>query len=59
MGSGTTGIAAAKAGRRFVGVEINERYFEIAEKRIAEALRQFDLFQPVAVQKPKQERLAL
>lgn len=59
MGSGTTGVAAAKAGRVFIGVEIDERYFEIAEKRIRQALRQLDMFEPIACQKPKQERLAL
>jgi DNA modification methylase len=44
MGSGTTGIACVKRGRRFVGIEINERYFDIACKRIEEATRQNDLF---------------
>lgn len=36
MGSGTTGVAAKKAGRSFVGVEKEERYFNIAKKRISE-----------------------
>jgi DNA modification methylase len=35
MGSGTTGIAALRAGRNFVGIEKNERYFEEACSRIA------------------------
>lgn len=54
MGSGTTGVAAVKLGRRFIGVEIEERYFSIACRRIEEATRQRDLFinQPQAV--PKQ-----
>ena len=34
MGSGSTGIAALKLQRRFIGVEIDEKYFEIAKKRI-------------------------
>lgn len=40
MGSGTTGIACAKTGRNFIGIEIDEGYFKIAEKRIAEAQMQ-------------------
>jgi DNA modification methylase len=44
MGSGTTGVACAKMGRRFIGIEIDERYFEIACRRIEEAYRQPDMF---------------
>ena len=44
MGSGTTGVAAVKLGRRFIGIEIEERYFQIACRRIEEATRQRDLF---------------
>jgi DNA modification methylase len=44
MGSGTTGAAAVKAARRFIGVEIDEHWFDIACRRIAEAQRQGDLF---------------
>lgn len=44
MGSGTTGVACAKLGRRFIGVEIEEKYFNIAVKRITDAYRQKDLF---------------
>jgi site-specific DNA-methyltransferase (adenine-specific) len=44
MGSGTTGVACAKLGRRFIGIEIEERYFEIACKRIEQAYAQPDLF---------------
>jgi len=36
MGSGTTGVACANLGRRFVGMEIDRDYFEIAEKRFKE-----------------------
>ncbi len=53
MGSGTTGVACAKIGRRFIGIEIDDRYFEIACRRIAEAYRQPDMFvalTPKAVQ---------
>ena len=44
MGSGTTGVACAKLGRKFIGVEIEEKYFDIACRRIEEAYRQPDFF---------------
>ena len=44
MGSGTTGIACAKLGRNFVGIEIHGPYFDIACRRIEQAQRQSDLF---------------
>lgn len=44
MGSGTTGVACVKLGRKFIGVEIEERYFTIACRRIEDAYRQADLF---------------
>ena len=44
MGSGTTGVACARLGRRFIGIEIEPRYFDIACRRIEEAQRQPDLF---------------
>jgi site-specific DNA-methyltransferase (adenine-specific) len=37
MGSGTTGVACLNTGRRFIGIERDEKYFDIAEKRIMEA----------------------
>ena len=37
MGSGTTGVAAKNLGRDFTGIEMDEGYFKIAEKRIKEA----------------------
>ena len=42
----TTGVACARLGRRFIGCEIEERYFDIACRRIEEAQRQPDLFVP-------------
>jgi tRNA/tmRNA/rRNA uracil-C5-methylase (TrmA/RlmC/RlmD family) len=39
MGSGTTGLAAVKLGRRFVGIEREKKYFDIACERIGEAVR--------------------
>lgn len=44
MGSGTTGYAAVKAGRRFIGIEINPEYFDIACERIERAHDQKRLF---------------
>ncbi len=40
MGSGTTGVACVQTGRNFIGIEIDEAYFDIAERRIAEAQMQ-------------------
>lgn len=43
MGSGTTGVAAVKLGRQFIGIEIEPKYFDIACRRIEEAHRQPDM----------------
>lgn len=43
-GSGTTGVAAVQMGREFIGIEREERYFQIACKRIEDAQRQGDFF---------------
>ena len=40
MGSGTTGVAALRLGRRFIGCEIDPGYFDIACRRIEAAARQ-------------------
>jgi site-specific DNA-methyltransferase (adenine-specific) len=56
MGSGTTGVACAQLGRKFIGIEIEERYFDIACRRIEDAYRQAPLF-PEPVAKPEQEVL--
>lgn len=44
MGSGTTGVAAVKLGRKFTGIEIDPGYFDIACRRIEAALREPDMF---------------
>lgn len=46
MGSGTTGIACAQLGRRFVGIELDPRYYEMACERIDRASDQGQLFEP-------------
>lgn len=58
MGSGTTGVAAVKLGRKFIGIEIDPRYFDIACRRIEDAARQPDMFVEPAP-KPVQEGLGL
>ena len=55
MGSGTTGVACVRTGRKFIGIEIDPDYFDIACKRIREAYAQPDMFvapapQPAAAQ---------
>lgn len=44
MGSGTSGVACAKLGRKFIGIEIEPKYFDIACRRIDDAYRQPRLF---------------
>ena len=34
MGSGSTGVACVNTNRNFIGIELDEKYFEIAEERI-------------------------
>jgi site-specific DNA-methyltransferase (adenine-specific)/modification methylase len=43
MGSGGTGVACVQTGRDFIGVEICEDYFRVAQKRIAKAEAQLRL----------------
>ena len=44
MGSGTTGVAAVQMGRKFIGIEREPKYFDIACRRIEQAQRQGDMF---------------
>ena len=56
MGSGTTGVACARLGLKFTGIEREQKYFAAACRRIEEAYKQPRLFaEPQA--KPKQEAL--
>ncbi|WP_412033917.1 DNA-methyltransferase [Mesorhizobium sp. B263B2A] len=57
MGSGTTGVACAKLGRKFIGIEIDEDYFNIACERIRKAYAQPDMFIEPRAPEPKQEAL--
>ena len=45
MGSGTTGVAAMRTGRKFIGIELDPEYFAIAQNRIANAAGDFQLTQ--------------
>jgi len=53
MGSGTTGVAALHLGRKFIGIEREPSYFDIACRRIEQAAKQGQLFEPA---QPKQEQ---
>ena len=57
MGSGTTGVACVKMGRKFIGIEIEPKYFDIACRRIEKAYAQPDFF--VEAPKPKAEQMSL
>lgn len=56
LGSGTTGVACAKAGRAFVGIELDEGWFNVACERISDAYSRPDIFSstniPPAIQLP-------
>ena len=44
MGSGTTGVACANLGRRFIGIELDRKFFDMACRRIEDAQRMADMF---------------
>ena len=54
MGSGTTGVAAIQLGRKFIGIERERKYFDIACERISNTQRQQPLF---VMPKPEQIQL--
>ena len=55
MGSGTTGVASLKTNNKFIGIERDPKYFNIACKRIEQATKQVDMF----IEQPKQEQTSL
>ena len=55
MGSGTTGVACVMEGRRFVGIERERRYFDVACARIEQALREQPLLAPEPTTEPEQQ----
>lgn len=57
MGSGTTGVACVKLGRKFIGIELEPKYFDIACERIEKAYEQPDMFVEPPAPKPVQEGL--
>ena len=57
MGSGTTGVAAIQLGRKFIGIERDPKYFDIACKRIEQAAAQGQLFEPVRAKQVQEEML--
>lgn len=59
MGSGTTGVAAVSLGRKFIGIEIEPKYFDIACRRIGDELRKPRLPLPEPSLPPRQEALEL
>ena len=54
-GSGTTGVAARHLGRRFVGWELQEKFYRPAARRIDRAKEQLDLFAPARRRRPAQQ----
>jgi site-specific DNA-methyltransferase (adenine-specific) len=56
MGSGTTGVACVNLGRKFIGIEIERKYFDIACERISRAQAQGQLIPP---EPPKAEQMEI
>ncbi len=59
MGSGTTGVACAKLGKAFTGIERERKYFDIACERIARAQAQGQMFAPESAALPTQQAMEL
>ena len=57
MGSGTTGVACVKMGRKFIGIEREPAYFDIACKRIEQAYAQPNMFVEPPKAKPEQLKI--
>ena len=58
MGSGTTGVAAIKAGWKFTGIEIDPDYFDIACRRVEAAVNQGVLFTPDREKSPEKDEIS-
>ena len=59
MGSGTTGVASVQMGRRFIGIEREPKYFDIAVRRIERAQKQAEMFGHEDMQQVRHEQAAL
>ena len=59
MGSGTTGVACARMGLHFTGIERERKYFDIACERIARAQAQGQMFAPESAALPTQQAMEL
>jgi DNA modification methylase len=59
MGSGTTGVACMQLGRKFIGIEIEPKYFDIAVERITNAQRQASLLDPYDAVSQSYEQVSL
>lgn len=59
MGSGTTGVAAVRMGRSFIGIDRDPEYFEVACRRIAAAYQQPDLLMAPVSRAPEAEQMGL
>lgn len=46
MGSGTTGVACVRLGRRFIGIELEPKYYAIAKQRIKDELARVEFLEP-------------
>lgn len=57
MGSGTTGVAAIQLGRKFIGIEREPKYFDIACQRIEQAAAQGQLFAPAPMNQTQESLL--
>lgn len=56
MGSGSTGVAAVGMARHFIGIEIDQKYFDIACRRVEAAERQISLFDAEDFAEPAEQR---